>query len=167
MPFENSQAANYQLFSHIEKVLGVPASFWTNHERMYRDALARRREAGQLEQQLDWIKTMPVKELVRAGWVAASTEAVGQLRAVLSFFGVAGVEEWRALWESPEAAFRQTSAFVANSGATAAWLRKGEIEAQKIDSAPFDGAVFTEALRHLRGFTRKDPAQFITKPGMS
>lgn len=145
----------------LEKVLGVPASFWTNHERVYRDALARRREAGQLEQQLDWIKTMPVKELVRIGWVAASTEAVGQLRAVLSFFGVAGVEEWRALWESPEAAFRQTSAFAANPGATAAWLRKGEIEAQKIDSAPFDGAAFTEALRHLRGFTLKDPAQFV------
>ncbi len=145
----------------LEKVLGVPASFWSNRERMYRDALARRREASHLEQQLDWLKTMPVKELVRVGWIPALTEPVGQLRSVLSFFGVAGVEEWRALWESPEAAFRQTRAFVANPGATSAWLRKGEIEAQKIDAAPFDGASFAETLRQLRRLTEEEPADFV------
>jgi len=32
----------------LEKVLGVPASFWTNRERLYRDTLARRRETGEL-----------------------------------------------------------------------------------------------------------------------
>lgn len=145
----------------LEKVLGVPASFWSNRERLYRDALARRREAGQLEQQLDWLKTLPVKELIRAGWIIPASDAVGQLRSVLSFFGVAGVEEWRALWESPEATFRRTNALAANPGATAAWLRKGEIEAQKIDSARFDIGTFTEALRCVRSFTTKEPAEFV------
>lgn len=36
----------------LEKVLNVPASSWTNHERIYRDTLARRRETTELEQQL-------------------------------------------------------------------------------------------------------------------
>jgi len=145
----------------LEKVLGVPASFWTNRERLFRDTLARRRETGELEQQLDWLKTMPVKELVRAGWISAVAEPVGQLRIVLGFFGVAGVEEWRALWESPEAVFRQSAAFTANRGATAAWLRKGELDAQKVDCAPFDEIVFMEALRELSRFTSKEPAQFV------
>src|SRR6266487_2512420 len=74
----------------LEKVLGVPASFWTNHERIYRDTLARRREKEQLEQQLGWLKAMPVKEMARAGWIVAADEPVAQLRIVLSFFGVAG-----------------------------------------------------------------------------
>jgi addiction module HigA family antidote len=145
----------------LEKVLGVPASFWSNRERLYRDALARRREAGQLEQQLDWLRTMPVKELIRAGWISVGSDAVSQLRAVLSFFGVAGVEEWRSLWESTEAAFRQTSVFTTNPGATAAWLRKGEVEAQKVDSPPFDVGVFTDALRLVRSLTSKEPAEFV------
>lgn len=145
----------------LEKVLGVPASFWSNRERLYRDALARRREADQLEQQLDWIQSMPVKDMIRAGWIACSAEAVGQLRALLSFFGVAGVEEWRTLWESPEAAFRQSRAFTANPGATAAWLRKGEIDAQKIETAPFDPTSFTGALRDLRALTLKEPTEFV------
>ena len=139
----------------------MPASFWSNRERLYRDALARHREAGQLEQQLGWLKTLPVRELIRAGWIGAASDPVGQLRAILGFFGVAGVEEWRALWESPEAAFRRTGAFGANPGATAAWLRKGEIEAQKVDAASFDAGVFVEALRLIRSLTTQEPAEFV------
>jgi addiction module HigA family antidote len=145
----------------LEKVLGAPASFWTNRERLYRDALARRRETGELEQHLDWLKGMPVKDLVRAGWISAVADPVGQLRVVLGFFGVAGVEEWRALWESPEAVFRQSAAFTANRAATAAWLRRGELDAQKVDCSPFDEGVFTGALQELRSFTSKEPAQFV------
>ena len=145
----------------LEKVLGVPASFWTNHERIYRDALARRRETGELEQQLGWLRKMPVKDLVRAGWIESVAEPVAQLRIVLSFFGVAGVEGWRALWESPDAIFRQSAAFTANRPATAAWLRQGELAARKLDCAPFDEARFTEALGRLRGFTTKEPGEFV------
>lgn len=145
----------------LEKVLGVPASFWTNHERIYRDTLARHRETDELEQQLGWLKTMPVKEMIRARWIVAAAEPVAQLRIVLSFFGVAGVDEWRALWESPDAIYRKSPAFAANRPATAAWLRQGELEAQKIDSAPFDETRFAEALTQLRGFTVKDPEAFV------
>jgi len=145
----------------LEKVLGVPASFWTNHERIFRDTLARHRETDELEQQLDWLKTMPVKELVRAGWIVAAAEPVDQLRIVLGFFGVAGVDEWRALWESPDAIFRKSPAFTANRPATAAWLRQGELVAQKINCASFDETRFTEALVQLRNFTAKDPEKFV------
>jgi HTH-type transcriptional regulator/antitoxin HigA len=145
----------------LEKVLGVPASFWTNRERLYRDTLARRRETEELVQQLDWLKSMPVKDLVRAGWISAVADPVGQLRVVLGFFGVAGVDEWRVLWESPEAVFRQSTAFTANRPATAAWLRKGELDAHKVDCSPFDENAFTEALRELRSFTSKEPAQSV------
>lgn len=145
----------------LEKVLGVPASFWTNHERIYRDTLARRRETDELEQQLGWLKTMPIKELARARWIMPADEPVAQLRIVLGYFGVAGVDEWRALWESPDAAFRQSAAFAANRPATAAWLRKGELDAQKIECAPYDEAVFTEALQEVRGITGKEPEKFL------
>lgn len=145
----------------LEKVVGVPASFWTNHERIYRDTLARHRETDELAQQLGWLKTMPVKEMVRAGWIVAAAEPVAQLRIVLSFFGVAGVDEWRVIWESPDAVFRKSPAFAANRPATAAWLRQGELEAQKIDSAPFDEKRFAEALEQLRGFTVKAPNDFV------
>lgn len=145
----------------LEKVVGVPASFWTNHERIYRDTLARHRETDELEQQLGWLKTMPVKQMVRARWIVAADEPVAQLRILLSFFGVAGVDEWRSLWESPEAIYRKSPAFTANRPATAAWLRQGELEAQKLNCAPFDETHFSEALGRLRGLTAKDPAEFV------
>ena len=145
----------------LEKVLGVPASFWTNHERIYRDTLARHREKDELEQQLGWLRTMPVREMIRARWIGAAEEPVVQLHIVLSFFGVAGVEEWRALWESPGAIFRKSPALAANRPATAAWLRRGELEAQKLECAPFDETRFLAALEQLRAFTTKDPEVFV------
>jgi addiction module HigA family antidote len=145
----------------LEKVLGVPASFWTNHERIYRDTLARRREEEQLEQQLGWLEKMPVKEMARVGWILAADEPIAQLRIVLSFFGVAGEGEWHAVWESPDAIYRKSPAFSANRPATAAWLRQGELEAQKIDCAPFYENGFREALSQLRSFTTKDPDEFV------
>jgi HTH-type transcriptional regulator / antitoxin HigA len=145
----------------LEKVLGVPASFWTNHERIYRDTLARHRETEELEQQLGWLRTMPVRDMVRARWIVAAEEPVAQLRIVLGFFGVAGVEEWRSLWESPDAVYRKSPAFTTNRPATAAWLRQGELEAQKLKCAPFDESRFTEVLGKLRAFTNKDPDEFV------
>jgi HTH-type transcriptional regulator / antitoxin HigA len=145
----------------LEKVLGVPASFWTNHERIYRDTLARRRETNELARQLGWLKTMPVKDLIRAGWIEAAAEPVAQLRAVLRFFGVAGVEEWQTLWDSPEAIFRKSPAFTANRPATSAWLRQGEIEAQKLNCAPFDETGFVEVLQQMRSFTAHNPDVFV------
>jgi HTH-type transcriptional regulator/antitoxin HigA len=145
----------------LEKVLGVPASFWTNHERIYRDTLARQRETDELEQQLGWLKTLPIREMVRARWIVAAADSVAQLRIVLSFFGVAGVDEWRAIWESPDAIFRKSPAFAANRPATAAWLRQGELDAQKIDCSPYDEIRFAETLEQLRSFTVTEPDKFV------
>ncbi len=38
---------------------------------------------------------------------------------------------------------------------------KGEIDAQKLDCAPFDETRFKEALAQLRNFTTKDPEEFV------
>src|SRR5690242_7499111 len=45
----------------LERVLGIPAEFWVNREARYREKLARIEEAEQMEANVDWIKTMPLK----------------------------------------------------------------------------------------------------------
>ena len=37
----------------LEKVLGIPASFWNNRERRYRESLARREERKRLRGEVD------------------------------------------------------------------------------------------------------------------
>ena len=77
----------------LEKVLGVPSSFWNNRERRYRESLARQEERKRLESGVGWLKSLPVREMINAGWIKEYRDRVEQLKELLSFFGVASREQ--------------------------------------------------------------------------
>ena len=56
-----------------------------------------------------------------------------------SFFGVANVSAYRKTTDV--LGFRISDSAKLSPGALAAWLRKGELEAQKIETSPFDSAL--------------------------
>ncbi len=137
----------------FESVLGIPASFWNNRERRYREFLAREDERKRLEEEASWLRDIPMAEMARRKWIPKLSDRIEQLRAVLAFFGVASPKQWEAIWRGSEAAFRQSKAFGSEPGAVAAWLRRGELEAAKIVCAPFNAAKFRDALREARSMT--------------
>jgi len=141
----------------LERVLGAPARFWNNREQQYRDHLARQDERKRLEAELEWLKEFPVKEMCQRGWVAEAIDPVNQVRELLGFFGVASPERWTAKWLAPDAAFRQSAAFGADPYAVAAWLRQGDIEAQKLECMPYSKAGFRAALDRIRILTQEPP----------
>src|SRR5438132_11278391 len=47
----------------LERVLGVPAEFWTNLERQYREDQARVRELEALQAHTAWLKRFPLRDL--------------------------------------------------------------------------------------------------------
>src|SRR5207245_1697480 len=117
----------------LERVTGTPARVWNSLEAGYRERLARLEEKERLAQDLAWLKTIPTRELISRGAIAERSDRVGVLQAVLAFFGVNGPREWAAVWDNLEVAFRKSPAFKANPGAVAAWIRLGELEAQRIE----------------------------------
>ena len=143
-----------------EKVLGIPATFWNNRERQYRESLARERERGALQEYVEWLKELPVTAMKRAGWTPDCKDKVEQVRQCLSFFGVASPEQWRQFWSQPQAAYRKSRTYQSDPGAVAAWLRKGELKAQQIECAPYDAGAFGEALHHVRALTVESPEVF-------
>lgn len=144
----------------FERVLGVPASFWNNLERNYREILARIKEEEQLQSQLDWLKTFPLTSLIKKGWLTNVVSEIEKLKALLNFFGVAGVKEWKAVWENPEAVYRRSPTFQSNPAAVAAWLRRGELEAIEVRCGPFNNSAFREALGRIRRLTKESPDVF-------
>lgn len=146
----------------FERVLGVPAVFWNALEQNYRATLARIAERERLERDAGWLKEIPTKTLAKLGFVELKASKVDQMEALLSFFGVASVEAWRALWGGFEtrAAFRKSVAYESELGAMAAWLRIGEIEANAVECAPFDSNRFKAVLGEARALTREDPSVF-------
>jgi len=145
----------------LERVLGIPASFWNNREAEYRESLARQKERAQLKESAHRLEDIPTRAMQKLGWITPERDPAKKLEQVLGFFGVASVEalESRGL----EARFRQSSAFEANPIAVGAWLRKGHLDADRIDCAPFDAARFREVLVEARRLCAGMPDDFAQR----
>ena len=145
----------------FERVLGISAVFWSNRERRYREHLARLKEQRRLGQHVEWLKVFPIKEMIKKGWIAARDTDVDRVRELLSFFGVASPERWEEASASTAAALRCSKVFKSDPGALAAWLRKGELVAQKADANVFNRDCFRQCLSNARALTGQPPRIFV------
>jgi HTH-type transcriptional regulator/antitoxin HigA len=145
----------------LERVTGVPAHLWNKLEANYREQLARLAEKPHLERDLDWLETIPTKELVRRGKLAPHRDRVSLFETVLRFFGVANLAAWKEGWQSPQFAFRKSQAFVGQTGALATWLRLCELAAAEVRCQPYSKSRFVEALKAIRELTSCDPERFV------
>jgi HTH-type transcriptional regulator/antitoxin HigA len=144
----------------LERVLGAPASFWNGREQHYRENLARQAERDSLEGQVDWLNQFPIKAMVDLGWLKGLDDPVEFLGEVLNFFGIATPTRWQKVWQEAGAAFRQSPVFESDPFAISVWLRKGELEAQQMDCAPYDSERFISALSAMRELTTQPPQVF-------
>jgi addiction module HigA family antidote len=144
----------------LERSLGRPAHFWNNLERQFQEDRSRLAEKKRLENQLDWLKRVPVTRLAKLGWLPKRKDKIAQLMEVLRFFGLASPEQWATVWREYQVAYRQTKHFEACAESVSAWLRKGEIEARQIRCEPFDKKAFFQALDGIRDLTMETPEVF-------
>lgn len=137
----------------LEQVLGIPASFWNNREQHYREYLARVEETQRLANQVEWLKEVPLRDMIRRGWVSKHNDKVAQVQELLRYFGVASSQQWETLYSQTAPSFRKSPSFAGDQGAIAAWLRRGELKAQQVECATFDAKKFREVLKQARALT--------------
>jgi addiction module HigA family antidote len=133
----------------LERVLGIAADFWMNREARYREKLARLEEAEQAEANVDWVRTMPLKELVACGQLKTSKASGEAVDEVLRFFGVASIDAWQNVYQKELeelAEFRKVSNYTTTIASLAAWLRTGELEMRKLSLPEFDKGAFKKVL---------------------
>jgi addiction module HigA family antidote len=147
----------------LEKVLGIPASFWNNRESQYREILAKLEEHERMKDHLDWPKNFPLSAMIKIGWIKRFSDKVKQLKELLSFLGIASPEQLDNLSYSKAIDFRRSRSLKSNPYAIAAWLRKGEVEARSIKCANFDPRIFKNALSHIRRLTTQIPEVFYSQ----
>ena len=145
----------------LEKVTGVPAHFWNNLECQYQEHKARLEAAASAEEEIDWLREIPVKELVSRRVLPNTRDKLELFRAALRFFQVASVGAWRKGWSHHQIAFRKAAGAEACTGGIAAWVRLAELEAEKVSCEPFDAKEFRAALNEARKLTVESPEVFI------
>lgn len=144
----------------LETVLNIPARIWLNLESRYRESLARQRRAEQLLQKSEWLTEVPWLEMDRLGWLGDFGGTAELIDNLLKFFAIATPDAYYDLWTKPQAAYRKSAAFKSNPHALAAWLRRGQIEAEQIDCNRYDAQGFRGALHDIRGMTKEPPEVF-------
>jgi HTH-type transcriptional regulator/antitoxin HigA len=143
----------------LERVLGMPASYWNTLEQNYRAALARKEERQRLGEHTGWLSNFPTAELIKRGWIKSRADKIDLVDELLKFFGVASPEAWNEVWcRGKEAtAFRKSPTHESGElNLTATWLRKGEIDGREIDCAAYDPSKFKAALKEIRILTRQE-----------
>jgi HTH-type transcriptional regulator/antitoxin HigA len=148
----------------LEKVLGSTARFWMGLETQYREQLARQSELDVLQADVAWLKEIPLKDMLRFGWVQKIESKVLQVRECLKYFSVSSVEAWRRQYQQPVAAYRASSKLIKTPAAVSTWLRQGERLADGIRYQAFDREKFNAALHDIRALTcDREPKSFLPK----
>ncbi len=157
---KGDQPISYETANRLELVTQVPARLWNNLEAQYREQKAKLEERERLESNIEWLKTIPTRELIDRGFLNAVKDKVALLRDTLAFFGVSSVESWQRIWEMPAVAARRSQCFESRIGDAAAWIRQGELQAHEMDCNPFDKKRFKKVLQKIRSLTREKPSVF-------
>jgi len=158
----------------LERALSIPARFWNNAERQYRDHTVRKTERIRLEQQKDRLHRFPIKAMCKNGWLLKCSDPLEMLSVLLDFFGTATFEALDQLELRTCAAFRQSAAHAVDPGAVLAWLRKGELDARNLSCRPFSKDTFSSALSQIRSLTtrpiteaQKDTVRLCAESGVA
>ena len=148
----------------LERVLGSSASFWLAREAKYREHSARLEAGRMYENSVQWLDELPIKELITNRAIPKIRNDVKNrpslVEACLRFFGVASPEEWRNYYGGMQVAFRRSRTEQSDIGAISAWLRLGELQAEKLDGPKYDKTRFESVLKIIRGLTCESPEVF-------
>jgi HTH-type transcriptional regulator / antitoxin HigA len=154
--------------ARLEAALGASASFWLRREEQYREQQAQLTNGvhPDHEDYKSWLNTLPIKEMQGLGWVKSTKDKTEKLRRCLEFFDVPNLDAWYRTYVDLRAAtaFRTTDAYLENAPATAAWLRQGELLAERLECSRWSSKRFEAQLTKIRSLTQIGaPSEFLPK----
>lgn len=145
----------------LEYVLGVPAGFWLNLERLYQDQLLEIQQLESLRQGQQWVKGFPLRTLWQMNVIPNTRKAHEQSAALLKFFRVASPAEWSAIYEGNSQNFKFELKHFTDPKAISAWLRLGELQAEKLDVAPFDKKKLSDNIPLMQAIMHSQPDNWL------
>lgn len=146
----------------LDRVLGIPVSFWMEREREYRIELSQIEQQEFLESCFDWLNKFPVRELKKMNWLPDVPDKAAIADALLRFFGIASPQQWEDIYlkEAVATAFKISLANTQSPHAISAWIRIGEHKSATQKLPEFDKSAFTSALDEIKDLVIHQPEDF-------
>ena len=163
--FDGRQPITLDLAKKLEVSLNVPAQFWVRREERYRKASERKHTSLTREAGKKWLQSLPISDMKKLGWLEVATNNDMELLIeCLRFFDEQDIDGWNVTYsEVPlSTKFRTSVTYKSKVGSVAAWLRQGEILADKVDCNSWNPRKFVSTLSSIRTLTKcKSPNVFL------
>lgn len=140
----------------LELVLDTPASFWINLESNYREALARIKAQDEIQNDYKILDTIPYVDMARNNWVPKTSKKSEKVMNTRKFFNVALLT---SIPTTITGAFKKSEGKTVSPYAVAAWLRKGQIDSEKIECNSFNKTKLKALIPFFRTLTLKNPEE--------
>lgn len=144
------KAITFDTASALEKVLGMPGSFWTNLERNYQENLKRKSILDEGNKELEILKKIPYNEICKRGWLKKKDSIIDKVLQLREFFRVNDLNTINNVYAS---AFRLQNGKTGNEYAQATWIAYGENAATDIEVNEFDKKRLVGRLPEIRSAT--------------
>lgn len=144
----------------LEMVLGIPSSFWNNLVMNYKDAFSRIKAEEDLQKEKKYLTLYNFRELAKLGLVEKTTKYKDKIINLRKYLGVSSIEYYPL---EASACYRKSDKHVASAYKLSAWIRKGEIDAKRIDTVKFNLTKLKSILPELRKLTTEDPSVYSLK----
>lgn len=156
---EGRATVTIKLARHLANFLGASVEFWISRDHQYRDDISR---LGQTDQ--NWLSQLPIGDMINFGWLNPVPHPSKEVEACLEFFDVPSIPAWHLKYDDwqKQVSLKDSPTFHSSSGATVAWLRQGQLEAQQIKCSTWNSSGFQDSLAAIRSLTRtKAPQVFL------
>lgn len=142
-------------------VVGTSPSFWNNLQRNYDETVVRLKAEQVIEEEVPMLERFECyRELAKYEYVEKTRKPKEKVSNLLSFFGVSSL---KLIPTVQAVAFRKTKKDNLSKEALAAWLRCGELDAEKQETKPFDKEKLNQCIDQLRSLTREYSGDFSQK----
>lgn len=135
----------------LSSTLGASENFWLQRQHQYNEANQRL-----VHEQQEWLTSLPLKELVKNGFLAKCLNHNEKFNACLRFFGVDSLNQWESTYHKKLsiASFRTSESFDSNPTSVITWLRMGEVLAEKSVCNKWDKDLLVKELPNIRALSR-------------
>ena len=147
----------------LEQVVGVPAHIWTGLETRFQLVKARHKLQAQEQEEADklsgWLKGLSYGRLADFAGLPVTRVTVEKVRMLRQFLGLSSLHNLEGVG-ALRPTFRQAQHVDVSQLALAVWLRRGELDAQGMQTSPFDRQRLVACLTNIRAMNVQHPGKF-------
>ncbi len=146
----------------LETVLGVPASFWSNLEAIYREKMLKAESENKMDADIEIAKKFPYAEMVQFNWVPKTTDPKEKVIHLRKFFEVVDLTLLGNNQLMPIAC-RRLAVTEKSDLALMAWSQEARIRAREIITEPINVKELIEKISYIRELTTLHPESFCPR----